>query len=357
MSSLLVACGGDDSSVTNDLAPSTNAVQSAGATINARNSSAWVKRVFKRISVAPTIGENLASTTEVNDFVGGVSMNSHFDIVGYAKRQMEHAKDVGNFVTGVIITESCEISGTASITLEDHDNDGEVSMGDTITVIANNCVEKSETTSGQMSFTVFEDDPNFSATIVFTDFSITDFEGKSSLDGDISLKRRLNQLGSTEFISMNSKNITVLSSNLNSEEISTISNFSLSITIVGTLDSLVMTADTLTHVEAGITEILNNFSLTYTKDSNTLLSTLDFRGVFNDPAVAGGVFSVDTLQPFEGFTNADYPYTGVIKITATDNSSATLTVLDAVNVRLTVDENGDGVVDQTTDTTWKSLDI
>ena len=64
-------------------------------------------------------------------------------------------------------------------------------------------------------------------------------------------------------------------------------------------------------------------------------------------------FRYATPVTFEGFDNG-YPHTGELLITG-DSSSARLIALDDVNVRIEIDGDGDGAVDDTIDTTWVAL--
>ena len=68
-----------------------------------------------------------------------------------------------------------------------------------------------------------------------------------------------------------------------------------------------------------------------------------------------GVFVGETTTDFKQATTALYPSQGVMTVTAADNSSATLTVIDSGNVSVGLDKNGDGSVDETLTTTWAAL--
>jgi hypothetical protein len=56
---------------------------------------------------------------------------------------------------------------------------------------------------------------------------------------------------------------------------------------------------------------------------------------------------------FTGFDN-DYPDTGELLVEG-DSSSARLIAMDNVNVRIEIDADGDGTIDDTIDTTWAEL--
>ena len=64
------------------------------------------------------------------------------------------------------------------------------------------------------------------------------------------------------------------------------------------------------------------------------------------------VYSTETT--FQG-NEGEYPSTGVLLITG-DNSSARLVAVDATNVRIDIDNDGDGTLDETIDLTWAELE-
>jgi hypothetical protein len=365
-SSLLMACSNSDgdNNTTPPPSPPPEPVPTPpsldSGIINSQNATTVASDAFSGLSSTSDAGNELSdlSTGIGNDFVGGVDIDTGGDlnVVDRAKRLIERANSgipaTSAIATGVVITENdipCEEGGSYDFIWEDNDDNEEFSAGDTITTIDDNCVEYGETTNGQISVTLHEDEPNLSMTMIFTDFTTIDSEGTSTLNGDLSVIIE----DSSESFSISSTSFSFS----DSEFSATFSNVSLTGTTSGTLESLVMTADTLTVVEEGVTETFSNVSSTFTEDSNTLVYTMDLNETFDAPEL-GGTVSVDTLQPFEELESDEFPYTGIMKITASDNSSVTLTALDAVNVRLEVDEDGDGAIDETiNDTTWASLDI
>ena len=361
---LLVACGDDDD---NDTAsPATDSSQttntSGTTTITAQNSatvaSLALKRLFGTLSAGGTVSN--VSTGTSKDLAGGVVIEEGFNLLDYAKWLEQEVENSGispalTLATGTVISDNnlpCDVSGTNDFAWDDQDDDQQMSGGDTITITAHNCVEDGETTNGQVSLTLIGEE---SMSFVFTDFITVDFEGTSTLNGDLTMTVQEREADSFESVSISSNSFRFS----DPESAGTFDNFTMTITTekIGaeTLESVVMTADAVTMIESGSTEILRDFSIKSTDNLNTLISTLAITGILDDSVL--GIISLDTLQPFEGPTNDDFPYSGILKITATDNSSVILTALDAVNVRLDVDENGDGTIDQTSDTTWTSLDI
>jgi hypothetical protein len=81
--------------------------------------------------------------------------------------------------------------------------------------------------------------------------------------------------------------------------------------------------------------------------------TLTSSGTLDSTRLPG---SVDYATPvtFEGVANG-YPHTGEFLVSG-QNSSARLVAIDSSNVRIDLDTNGDGSVDESIETTWAALD-
>lgn len=80
--------------------------------------------------------------------------------------------------------------------------------------------------------------------------------------------------------------------------------------------------------------------------------TLASSGTLDSSALAG-VISYSTPVVFEGF-DTNYPHAGELLVTG-GGSSARLIAIDEIDVRIEVDTDGDGVVDETIETTWAAL--
>jgi hypothetical protein len=79
---------------------------------------------------------------------------------------------------------------------------------------------------------------------------------------------------------------------------------------------------------------------------------LSASGTLDSTQLAGVVqYSTPVTFAGEGF---DYPSSGALLVEG-ENSSARLTAIDNVNVTIEVDSNGDGVIDDTINTTWADL--
>ena len=49
------------------------------------------------------------------------------------------------------------------------------------------------------------------------------------------------------------------------------------------------------------------------------------------------------------------PYSGVLQVTAADNSSMRMVAIDEFNLRIDLDFEGDSVIDESISTTWAEL--
>ena len=101
-------------------------------------------------------------------------------------------------------------------------------------------------------------------------------------------------------------------------------------------------------------QTLRNYVSNQTLDAGlqTLPYTMSAAGLLDTTELAGVVqYSTPVTVAGEG---ADYPDTGSLLVEG-ENSSARLTAVDNVNVTIEVDTNGDGVTDETINTTWAEL--
>ena len=112
-----------------------------------------------------------------------------------------------------------------------------------------------------------------------------------------------------------------------------------SLTVDGNVSAIVMTNFSSLHAQNGGTD-----PSPYTQTSfGTLNSTL-----------LSGVIRYSTPVEFEGL-DADYPSIGEFLVTGL-NSSARLTAIDNVNVRVDIDMDGNGTIDESVDTSWAELE-
>ena len=122
----------------------------------------------------------------------------------------------------------------------------------------------------------------------------------------------------------------------------------------GSLLTAIVRGNALT-VEAGAeSSSLENYRFEETADLFTGEFTSTQSGTLRDSAL-GGTVTFRTIDPFEG-TAPGNPDRGRMRINGADGSVVFLTILDNVNILVEVDQDGDGVFDDTFQTTWSALD-
>jgi len=119
---------------------------------------------------------------------------------------------------------------------------------------------------------------------------------------------------------------------------------SLALTVEST--SLSVTVGASTHT-------LERYTLSQTSDSVTDSYSLLVSGRVSSSEFAG-VVDFETTAALESGDGGP-ALTGRIEISGNGGALLTVIVLDSVNVRLEIDENGDGVVDAVVDTTWDAI--
>jgi hypothetical protein len=218
------------------------------------------------------------------------------------------------------INEACD-SGSISGSFNDADNDLALSTGDSFSMTANSCDFGGVVMNGSISISniVVNGDPNSSAfslqlTMQASNFSVT--------------------VGS-ETVSMNG-GATIDESSSN---------------------GIISTGFVTDGIQIGIpgeTVTLVNYSMQATDNTANGEYTLDINGVISSTSLGGSVVCT-TEQLLKGVDTAN-PYEGVIVCTGADNTRVTLNAMsDSINVELLVDENGDGVTDNTIPMLWDEL--
>ena len=246
--------------------------------------------------------------------------------------QIYRALDVrsaANLVTGVTSTASasCTNGGTIAVTASIAVA-GKISNGDSLSITATNCVEGTTKLNGGLGVTfsnmagTFGSSSIWSGTLAltFTNLSVDTGTESSTANGDLTLI--YSQTGfqnSTAVVSGNSLQLTLTKSG---------------VTVVN------RTLSAFKH-----TSSIN--STLYTYNNNYTLAG-------NFPKLGNVSYAVKTITDFKKQAGS-YPYQGSMIITAGDKTTATLTAIDSINVKIELDKNGDGVIDETINTTWVAL--
>ena len=235
------------------------------------------------------------------------------------------AKSITTAVSSVPVgpeTLPCDLSGSITIS-GDLANPLTLTTGDTITIDADNCNDGlGEVIDGLIAMTV----DAFSGDVNSGLFDLT-----MSLD-------------------LTSLRITTGTDTLTSNGDSTVRLNTLNSPAV----SASVSGNSLSAASGSRTETLSNYSSVQTLDTGLTPSpyTMDSSGTL-DSSELSGVVDYDTVVMFQGFDD-DYPSSGELLVSG-DMSSARLIALDSANVRIEIDSNGDGSVDDVIDTTWAAL--
>lgn len=255
----------------------------------------------------------------------GLVADSGSGDVSKTAREIGFAKPVSTAVSSIPFgpdTLPCDVSG--SITVSGNlANPLTLSAGDIINIDADNCDDGlGEVVDGLLAMTIsgFNGDIlsglyDMTAALDITNFQVTTADDVLMSNGDSTV--RLNTLNTPAVSASVSGSSLRADSNSDSE---TLTNYS-----------------SAQSLDAGQTPA------PYTMDSSGTL----------DSSQLSGVVGYSTEVMFQGF-DSDNPGAGELLVTG-DTSSARLIALDNANVRIEIDNNGDGTIDDVIDTTWDAL--
>lgn len=118
-----------------------------------------------------------------------------------------------------------------------------------------------------------------------------------------------------------------------------------------------ISGNSLATVTNTATQIITNFSTAQSVDTSVLPEpyTMDTSGTV-DSTELGGIISYSTPVTFQGAGDG-YPFAGELLIEGANGASIRLVVLDASNVRIDIDTDGDGNVDSSETTTWDDIAV
>lgn len=325
MTFALAACGGGGSSGTT----AGNTTTSGFSVTSANMQDVGAQGYRATASMTSQINGSTSS------FVTGVAADTaSAGVIGATVQELYRAlgaQAASNQVVGVTTskTVSCTSGGTmlVSANLASSSN---ISAGDSVTLTANTCKESGYTLNGSISVTFN---------------SISGIPGESSVwSGSFAVN-----YSNFSVISGNSADVVNVTGNL-SLGINQTALGTASIAVSGTSLNFSVTHNGSTDAFK-VTNINNNSSL----KSGIVTYNSNF-GVNGSLGKLGNAnFTVKTITDFKQSTSGGFPTQGVLKITASDNSSVTLTVIDSTNVKLDLDKNGDGVTDESVTTTWTAL--
>lgn len=281
----------------------------AGLKIDSSNAQAASKASYDSAAGSVEVGTLLTDS-------GPIAANP----AGSMKAAQQFSKLTGSDIQQslVPVTEDC-LSGsyTVDATLA---NPFTITPGDSFNIVFNECDEGfGEVLNGTLDFTIDALSGDLAGGMyeLQVSMSLTDFQVSS--DADV-----VTSNGDATVVLDLTNNPLVLASTSGSS-LQTVSNAS---------------SDTLRNfsssqsVNAGLEPVPFSWDASGTLDTTRLTDTVTY----------------STPVTFEGY-DLDYPYTGELLVVG-DSSSARIVAIDSVNVRIDIDSDGDGTVDESIETTW-----
>ena len=225
-------------------------------------------------------------------------------------------------------SQACTVSGSISTTLNDADNSLSVSPGDSLQLTFDQCVESvGELTSGSLVFTVgsvtsaASGNVQFSGSVAFVQMTSTSTTQTTSVNGSVDVAATITSTSFQMALDVGSDGLTVTSS------------------APGYLDTIVYEAGTGLTVTA--------------TDGAVAESDVTLNGSFTASSIGGRVL-VTTVRPLRQLGSDDYPSSGQVVLTGAAGTHLRVTALDATDVQLDLDANGDGIYETSGVFAWGS---
>jgi len=220
------------------------------------------------------------------------------------------------------LDQNCDSGGTISGSFNDADNDLTLSTGDSVSMTANNCNFGGATMNGSISL---------------SNVSVTGDENSPPY----SLQFRLQ---ATSFsVSVGGETVVMNGDGIISES----SNDGVNITSSISGNGIEMAA-------GGKSLTLTDYNIQETEDQATSAHSISINATISSSSLGGSVI-VTTDVALSGGVGVYNAYSGQITCVGAGNTSVTVIVVDSVNVQLDVDQNGDGITDETLSAAWADL--
>ena len=236
--------------------------------------------------------------------------------------------------TGVVQSQvvNCPVSGTLTAVVSDADNNGVLSVNDSVSITANNCKQNTTATmNGSITFTVLALSGNlnsnfYNASLKLTYNNLSAVTSASSLvgNGDITLSASANGV------------------NVRSQSV----------------DSTSFTANA-TYGATNYSRSLSNFNSTQTMASNTPVSTFkvtsNASGTVASSALSNLKVVISTTVPFVRKSTDAFPSSGQVSLTGASAAKVRLTAQSANSVLIELDANADGIYESSTTKPWTEM--
>lgn len=169
----------------------------------------------------------------------------------------------------------------------------------------------------------------------------------TALDGDFA---------TGEFLLGMSLEVTALSITENGDETSATGIISIEIdTTMPPIRTITVSVGALASTSGGMTEVITNMTVTISQDGSMFPTgvTVETSFTVSSPRIGGDIV-VSTSIALQS-SGAEYPFVGELRIMAAGNSVIILIALGGDSVRLEIDIDGDGAMDDSVDTTWDEI--
>lgn len=225
-------------------------------------------------------------------------------------------------------TDPCAVSGSVTTTLLDADASQSLSKGDSLTVTFNQCNDADAVMTGVMTFTLSSvgstaaNDVQFGGTLSFVQVSATSSTGSSNINGSVGVDVAI-----------------------------TSSSFQLAITVGGS--ALTVASSAPGYLDTIVYEQGMQLTIAAT-DGLVAQSTVALDGSLTATSIGGRIL-IATVQPFRQLDSDAYPSSGQMVVTGAAGTHLRVTALDAIQVQLELDANGDGAYEGSGVFAWGSL--
>ncbi|MCU0952619.1 MAG: hypothetical protein MUC68_16595 [Burkholderiaceae bacterium] len=233
-------------------------------------------------------------------------------------------------------TEACGVGGNVTITLNDADDSGSLSAGDSAAFSFNACRNGGgETLDGSLSLTVGTvAGANLSGTLTFTELATATLDASFAINGSVALAY-------TEAGTLATYQTLVGSGGL-----------AMRVTADGFSDSLTL--------RAGFEQVATSDRAALPPNAASPtplprgLNTARVNGTLSANSL-GGAVTLATPTAFARYAVDPYPRAGQLLVTGAGGSRLQITALSTDIVRIELDANGDGSFEQSRELPWRAL--
>ena len=159
-----------------------------------------------------------------------------------------------------------------------------------------------------------------------------------------------------EFLLGMSLEVTALSITENGETTSATGTIGVEIdNTMPPIRTITVSIGALATTSAGMTDVITNMTVTITEDESMFPTgvTVETSFTVSSPRIGGDIV-VSTSLALQS-SGSEYPFVGELRIMAAGNSVIVLIAFGGDSVRLEIDIDGDGAMDDSVDTTWDEI--